>query len=166
MSDDGIGTIGRFTRSHAGSASAVAVHVHIETPWLRELAGVSLENVEAQIPGTKLRERGALLITHWGLSGPAILRLSAWGARELHEKIIAHASNQLAAAFERGKAAGGIPIAPPIARRKTDFQFARRTTARATLGATCNCIWRRERHTLVGISTTSTAQIDPAIASR
>ncbi|HZF02451.1 MAG TPA: NAD(P)/FAD-dependent oxidoreductase [Methylomirabilota bacterium] len=59
---------------------------HIETPWLRELAGVSLENVEAQIPGTKLRERGALLITHWGLSGPAILRLSAWGARELHEK--------------------------------------------------------------------------------
>jgi hypothetical protein len=59
---------------------------HIETPWLRQLAGVSPENVEAQIPGTKLRERGALLITHWGLSGPVILRLSAWGARELHEK--------------------------------------------------------------------------------
>jgi predicted Rossmann fold flavoprotein len=38
------------------------------------------------VPGTKLRERGPLLLTHWGLSGPAILRLSAWGARELHEK--------------------------------------------------------------------------------
>jgi hypothetical protein len=59
---------------------------HIATPWLRTLAGVSLETVEAFVLETKLRERGALLITHWGLSGPAILRLSAWGARELHEK--------------------------------------------------------------------------------
>ncbi len=57
---------------------------HIETPWLRQLAGISVENVEAFVPETKLRERGALLLTHWGLSGPAILRLSAWGARELH----------------------------------------------------------------------------------
>ena len=59
---------------------------HIETLWLRELAGISLEDVEASVPGTGLRERGALLVTHWGLSGPAILRLSAWGARELHDK--------------------------------------------------------------------------------
>jgi predicted Rossmann fold flavoprotein len=58
---------------------------HIETPWLRELAGVSLEFAEASVPGTSLRERGALLVTHWGLSGPVILRLSAWGARELHQ---------------------------------------------------------------------------------
>jgi predicted Rossmann fold flavoprotein len=58
---------------------------HIELPWLRELAGVSLELIEAMVPGTGLRERGALLVTHWGLSGPAILRLSAWGARALHE---------------------------------------------------------------------------------
>jgi len=56
----------------------------IETPWLRGLAGVSVESVEASVPGTKLRERGPLLITHWGLSGPVILRLSAWGARALH----------------------------------------------------------------------------------
>ena len=59
---------------------------HITTPWLRALAGVSLETAEVSVPGTKLRERGALLVTHWGLSGPAILRLSAWGARTLHEK--------------------------------------------------------------------------------
>jgi predicted Rossmann fold flavoprotein len=59
---------------------------HIETPWLRGLAGVSLEPVELSVPETRLRERGALLLTHWGLSGPAILRLSAWGARELHGK--------------------------------------------------------------------------------
>ncbi len=54
----------------------------IALPWLRSIPGVVAE-VEATIPGTKLRERGPLLITHWGVSGPAILRLSAWGAREL-----------------------------------------------------------------------------------
>jgi len=59
---------------------------HIEIPWLRELAGISLEMVEVSVPETRLRERGALLLTHWGLSGPVILRLSAWGARELHER--------------------------------------------------------------------------------
>ena len=59
---------------------------HIEILWLRELAGVSVETVEVSVPETRLRERGALLLTHWGLSGPAILRLSAWGARELHQK--------------------------------------------------------------------------------
>ncbi|MCW5553040.1 MAG: NAD(P)/FAD-dependent oxidoreductase [Verrucomicrobiae bacterium] len=57
---------------------------HIEAAWLRELAGISVAEVEATVPATKLRERGALLATHWGLSGPAILRLSAWGARTLH----------------------------------------------------------------------------------
>ncbi len=57
---------------------------HIAVPWLRELAGISVEAVEVSIPGLRLRERGALLLTHTGLSGPGILRLSAWGARELH----------------------------------------------------------------------------------
>jgi predicted Rossmann fold flavoprotein len=56
---------------------------HVETQWVRDLAGVSVETVEASVPGTKLRERGPLLLTHWGVSGPVILRLSAWGAREL-----------------------------------------------------------------------------------
>lgn len=57
---------------------------HIETPWLRDLAGVSVLDAAVTVPGAKLRERGALLITHWGLSGPVILKLSAWGARDLH----------------------------------------------------------------------------------
>ena len=55
----------------------------IAIPWLRALAGVSVETVELTVPGAKLRERGPLLVTHWGLSGPAVLRLSAWGARSL-----------------------------------------------------------------------------------
>ena len=47
------------------------------------LMGVVAENAVVKITGTKLAEQGPLLITHWGMSGPAILRLSAWGAREL-----------------------------------------------------------------------------------
>ncbi len=58
--------------------------LHLETPWVKALAGVAVGAVEVHVPGTRLRERGALLLTHWGLSGPAILRLSAWGARDLH----------------------------------------------------------------------------------
>ncbi|HAD14058.1 MAG TPA: aminoacetone oxidase family FAD-binding enzyme [Saprospirales bacterium] len=50
---------------------------------LRDLSGVSVQDVLLRIPGTKLSARGPLLITHWGLSGPAVLRLSAWGARDL-----------------------------------------------------------------------------------
>jgi predicted Rossmann fold flavoprotein len=52
----------------------------------RDLSGISVPKVGLRIPGTKLSASGPLLITHWGLSGPAILRLSAWGARILAEK--------------------------------------------------------------------------------
>ncbi|GAB2834521.1 BaiN/RdsA family NAD(P)/FAD-dependent oxidoreductase [Ferruginibacter profundus] len=47
------------------------------------LMGITVENAAVKIAGTKLTEQGPLLITHWGMSGPAILKLSAWGAREL-----------------------------------------------------------------------------------
>ena len=49
------------------------------------LAGVSVADVAVRIPGMDLRSRGPLLVTHWGLSGPAVLTLSAWGARLLHD---------------------------------------------------------------------------------
>jgi predicted Rossmann fold flavoprotein len=57
---------------------------HVSTPWLRSLPGLSVACVEVLASGTKLRERGPMLITHNGVSGPAVLRLSAWGARVLH----------------------------------------------------------------------------------
>jgi predicted Rossmann fold flavoprotein len=50
---------------------------------ITELMGVSVEKARVKIEGTKLVEEGPVLVTHWGLSGPAVLRLSAWGAREL-----------------------------------------------------------------------------------
>lgn len=50
---------------------------------LRNLAGISVPDVLVSVPGTSLKQRGPLLITHWGMSGPAILKLSAWGAPEL-----------------------------------------------------------------------------------
>lgn len=51
-----------------------------------ELMGVSVPGATVKITGTKIAEQGPLLITHWGMSGPVILRCSAWAARELHEK--------------------------------------------------------------------------------
>ncbi|MFN2475985.1 MAG: NAD(P)/FAD-dependent oxidoreductase [Chthoniobacterales bacterium] len=60
--------------------------LHVQTPWLRELPGVSIPDVELSVAGSKLRERGPLLITHNGVSGPAVLRISAWGARLLAEQ--------------------------------------------------------------------------------
>jgi len=49
------------------------------------LMGVVAKNAMVKIAGSKLSSQGPLLITHWGLSGPAILKLSAWGARELEK---------------------------------------------------------------------------------
>lgn len=50
------------------------------------LMGVSVPNAQVKVAGSKLMQAGPLLITHWGMSGPAILRLSAWGARYLAEQ--------------------------------------------------------------------------------
>ena len=58
---------------------------HVDEGWLRSLPGVSVQDVEASVAGKRLRERGPILVTHQGVSGPVILRLSAWGARVLHE---------------------------------------------------------------------------------
>lgn len=54
---------------------------------LQDLAGVSVANVHLrlQVGAKTLTQTGPLLMTHWGLSGPAVLKLSAWGARLLHE---------------------------------------------------------------------------------
>ena len=50
---------------------------------LLSLAGVSVPNAQVSVQGTNQRQNGPLLLTHWGFSGPAILRLSAWAARDL-----------------------------------------------------------------------------------
>ena len=50
---------------------------------LRNLSGISAPNATVRIPDLKMEESGPLLVTHWGKSGPAILKMSAWGAREL-----------------------------------------------------------------------------------
>lgn len=59
---------------------------NINNKLLRELPGLSVKNGTVKVLGTKLKESGPVLITHWGLSGPGILKLSAWGARILNEK--------------------------------------------------------------------------------
>ena len=53
---------------------------------VRELMGTVVDNANASLVGTKLKAAGPLLITHWGMSGPAILKLSSYAARYLAEK--------------------------------------------------------------------------------
>lgn len=52
----------------------------------KDLMGVSVISAQVQVAGTKYKERGPLLITHWGLSGPAVIKLSAWAAEYLFSK--------------------------------------------------------------------------------
>jgi len=64
---------------------------NIKDERIQDLMGISAENVICRLGGAKNKalnaftSNGAMLITHWGLSGPAILKLSAWAARDLHE---------------------------------------------------------------------------------
>ncbi|MNS07195.1 tricarballylate dehydrogenase [compost metagenome] len=58
---------------------------NIKDSRIKELPGVAAQ-VTVKVKDTKLSSTGPLLITHWGMSGPAILKLSAWGARILHDK--------------------------------------------------------------------------------
>ena len=53
---------------------------------IRELMGISMNDAVVKLEGTKLSYRGPILITHWGISGPAVLKLSAFGAAWLHEQ--------------------------------------------------------------------------------
>ena len=81
----------------AGFSMLEALSIPIEQPvpslftfnvsgdWHQLLMGTVVEDVQAFIPGTKFRSRGALLLTHWGMSGPAALKLSSYAARYLAE---------------------------------------------------------------------------------
>ena len=56
---------------------------NVPTSQFHDLAGVSVQKASVKVAGKKLMQDGALLVTHWGFSAPAVLKLSAWGAREL-----------------------------------------------------------------------------------
>jgi len=53
---------------------------------VKEMMGLVVPDALVRIQGTKLSHQGPVLITHWGMSGPAVLKLSAWGARELQAR--------------------------------------------------------------------------------
>jgi hypothetical protein len=59
---------------------------HIDDPRLKGLEGLSVSGTRAELVGSNLATTGPALVTHWGLSGPAILKLSAWGARAMFAK--------------------------------------------------------------------------------
>jgi predicted Rossmann fold flavoprotein len=59
---------------------------NIKDSRIKDLMGLSVKNALVAVVDSKLSAQGPVLITHWGLSGPAILRVSAWGARALYER--------------------------------------------------------------------------------
>ena len=59
---------------------------NIKNTILQDIPGISVPKATVKVLNSKLEEQGPLLITHWGLSGPGILKLSAWGALELSNK--------------------------------------------------------------------------------
>ena len=59
---------------------------NVKDEQLRQLMGTVVDDASVYIPGTKIRATGPLLITHWGMSGPAVLRLSSYAARILSEQ--------------------------------------------------------------------------------
>ncbi len=59
---------------------------NIPSNSITELMGISVDNATVKIDGTSIKTNGPLLITHWGMSGPTVLKASAWGARELAER--------------------------------------------------------------------------------
>ncbi len=59
---------------------------NVPTSPMLDLAGIAVSDAIISIKGTSLKQRGPVLITHWGFSGPAALKLSAWAARPLHEQ--------------------------------------------------------------------------------
>lgn len=84
---------------------------------ITQLMGVSVPDAQVKVAGTKLAERGPVLITHWGCSGPAVLRLSAWGARDLAARSYtftaqvhwapAHSQDEVRATFQHMRATQG-----------------------------------------------------------
>ena len=78
------------------------------TEDVKSLMGIVVENTKVNVQGTKLKSDGPLLITHWGMSGPAILKLSAFGARLLsqlnyHFKIQVNWVNEINEDFVRNE---------------------------------------------------------------
>ena len=100
LSDDNSAACDRLLLATGGARNAIGAEIahslghaielpvpslfslHIKSAWLQSLPGVAVS--DAEVSAGKLRERGPLLITHNGVSGPVVLRLSAWGARALH----------------------------------------------------------------------------------
>lgn len=59
---------------------------HINDKALQTLSGLSIDKVEIKLDESKSGQEGPLLFTHWGISGPAVLKTSAWEARTVHER--------------------------------------------------------------------------------
>ena len=129
----------------------------IQDPRIDELSGLSVDNAEVSINDSKLRSEGPVLITHWGLSGPGILKISAWGARELAGR---HYRFDITVNWLPGQDAASV-----IAKQRKD-EGKRRLSTRCPFDSIPKRLWLRML-TAAGISERATwAELSKANTTR
>ena len=109
----------------------------IKDPRIEGLLGLSVDDAEVKILDSKLRSGGPVLITHWGLSGPGILKISAWGARELAER-----------GYRFDISVNWLPGVDPsaVVAEKRQSEGKRQLSARSPFTAIPKRLWQRLLH--------------------
>ncbi len=103
-----------------------------------ELMGVAVQNAKIKIAGSKLETSGPLLFTHWGLSGPAILRASAWGARELADRQYEFVALVNFTDFQSNEAARA-----ELSKYRTDSQFRHKLVKSQAINGLPTRLWAK-----------------------
>jgi predicted Rossmann fold flavoprotein len=103
-----------------------------------ELMGVAVQNAKIRIAASKLESQGPLLFTHWGLSGPAILKASAWGARELADRNYEFMALINFSNFQSDEAARAA-----LAKNRTDIEFRNKLVKSQTINDLPSRLWTK-----------------------
>lgn len=129
----------------------------IEDPRIDGLAGLSVDPAAVHIHESKLSSSGPVLITHWGLSGPGILKISAWGARELAER-----------GYRFDISVNWLPDADPVAlvAEKRGSDGKRQLSSRSPFATIPKRLWSRLLAAAAISDTTTWSQLDKAQATR
>ena len=129
----------------------------IKDPRIEGLLGLSVSPASVSIQQSRLRSNGPVLITHWGLSGPGILKISAWGARELAERD-----------YRFDISVNWLPDTDPatvIAEKRRD-EGKRRVSSRSPFGSIPKRLWLRLLAAAAVPETTTWSQLSKTQANR
>ncbi len=111
---------------------------NVPSPTFHELMGVAVQNAKIRIAGSKLESTGPLLFTHWGLSGPAVLKASAWGARELADRNYEFMALVNFTDFQSNEAAR-----LELTKNRTDLQFRNKLIKSQAVSSLPSRLWAK-----------------------